>query len=98
MSVISIVYLVLVLIVSLSNGVSGFKSMRFFMSKGQRSSESSCSMSMSSLASTDLNLAALPTIDEWMSVCDPELRKVTAAMFRAVKEISYKVSSWGVDI
>lgn len=48
---------------------------------------------MSSLdAPPDLNLAALPTVEEWLSVCDPQLQKVTTAMFRAVKEIAYKVS------
>ena len=46
---------------------------------------------MSSLAPPDLNLAALPTVEEWLDVCDPQLKKVTTAMFRAVKEISYKV-------
>ena len=51
------------------------------------------SILMSQLESTDsLNLAALPTIEEWMGVVNPDLRKTTIAMFRAVKEISYKVS------
>lgn len=49
-------------------------------------------LKMSSLdAPPDLNLAALPTVEEWLAVCDPQLQKVTTAMFRAVKEISYKV-------
>ena len=51
-------------------------------------------MKMSSLdAPPDLNLAALPTVEEWLAVCDPQLQKVTTAMFRSVKEIAYKVSS-----
>jgi hypothetical protein len=48
-------------------------------------------LSMSSLEAPDLNLAALPTVEEWMCVCDPALQRTTIAMFRAVKEISYKV-------
>ena len=54
---------------------------------------SSGKLMMSSLAPPDLNLAALPTVEEWLDVCDPQLKKVTTAMFRAVKEISYKVSN-----
>lgn len=53
---------------------------------------------MSQLESTDsLNLAALPTIEEWMGVVNPELRKTTIAMFRAVKEISYKIRTASCD-
>lgn len=48
-------------------------------------------LTMSTMESDSLNLAALPTIEEWMSVTDPKLAKTTMAMFRAVKEISYKV-------
>ena len=54
---------------------------------------SSGKLMMSSLAPPDLNLAALPTVEEWLDVCDPQLKKVTTAMFRAVKEISYKVGN-----
>lgn len=53
---------------------------------------------MSSLdAPPDLNLAALPTVEEWMAVCDPQLQKVTTAMFRAVKEIAYKIRTASCD-
>ena len=78
-------YLVLCLLVVAMTLVSGFR----FQSPPRRG----VSVMMSSLdAPPDLNLAALPTVEEWLSVCDPQLQKVTTAMFRAVKEIAYKVS------
>jgi sedoheptulose-bisphosphatase len=36
-------------------------------------------------------LAAQPTIEEWLDVADPALKKTMLAMFRSVKEISYKI-------
>ena len=57
---------------------------------------SNVNLQMSTQSATDdLNLAALPTIEEWMGVCNPELMKTTMAMFKSVKEISYKVSFEG---
>ena len=78
-------YICLVLVIVLATAVA-------FGPQVARGRVSKRGLQMSSLAPPDLNLAALPTMEEWMSVCDPELRKVTTAMFRAVKEISYKVS------
>ena len=36
-------------------------------------------------------LAAQPTIEEWLDVAEPGLKKATLAMFRSVKEVSYKM-------
>ena len=36
-------------------------------------------------------LAAQPTIEEWLDVAEPGLKKNVLAMFRSVKEISYKI-------
>lgn len=46
---------------------------------------------------SDLNLAAQPTADEWLGVVDPALRKSTLAMFRACKEIAYKIRTASCD-
>jgi sedoheptulose-bisphosphatase len=55
-------------------------------------------LQMSTTMDTEsLNLAALPTIEEWMSVTDPKLAKTTMAMFRAVKEIAYKIRTASCD-
>ena len=34
---------------------------------------------------------AMPTAEEWLEICEPGLRKATLGMFRAVKEIAYKI-------
>ena len=47
------------------------------------------SLSMSEYASQVL--AAQPTIEEWLDVAEPGLKKTVLAMFRSVKEVSYKI-------
>lgn len=42
-------------------------------------------------------LAAQPTIEEWLDVADPGLRRATLAMFRSVKEIAYKIRTASCD-
>jgi len=46
---------------------------------------------------SDLNLAAQPTAEEWLDVCEPGLKKATLAMFRACKEIAYKIRTASCD-
>eukprot|EP00595_Chromulina_sp_UTEXLB2642_P003435 CAMPEP_0196761382 /NCGR_PEP_ID=MMETSP1095-20130614/599_1 /TAXON_ID=96789 ORGANISM="Chromulina nebulosa, Strain UTEXLB2642" /NCGR_SAMPLE_ID=MMETSP1095 /ASSEMBLY_ACC=CAM_ASM_000446 /LENGTH=315 /DNA_ID=CAMNT_0042110851 /DNA_START=206 /DNA_END=1153 /DNA_ORIENTATION=- len=46
---------------------------------------------------SDQVLAATPTIEEWLGVVDPELKKSIMAMFRAVKEIAYKIRTASCD-
>lgn len=46
---------------------------------------------------TDLVLGANPTIEEWMDVAEPGLKKATMGMFRAVKEIAYKIRTASCD-
>jgi sedoheptulose-bisphosphatase len=48
-------------------------------------------------AAADLNLGAIPTIEEWLEVCEPGLKKATLAMFRACKEIAYKIRTASCD-
>jgi len=51
-----------------------------------------------SMASSDsLVLAAMPTIEEWLDVADPKLKKATIGMFRACKEIAYKIRTASCD-
>lgn len=47
------------------------------------------SLQMSEFASQVL--AAQPTIEEWLDVAEPGLKKAVLAMFRSVKEVSYKM-------
>eukprot|EP01038_Epipyxis_sp_PR26KG_P013709 gene13709-18389_t len=42
-------------------------------------------------------IAAQPTIEEWIEVCEPGLKKAVIAMFRAVKEIAYKIRTASCD-
>ena len=42
-------------------------------------------------------LSANPTIDEWLDVCEPGLKRATMSMFRSVKEIAYKLRSASCD-
>ena len=51
----------------------------------------------SALKMSDLNLAAMPTVEEWLDVADPKLKKATLAMFRACKEIAYKIRTASCD-
>jgi len=44
-----------------------------------------------------LNLAANPTIEDWLEMVDPGLRKATLGMFRACKEIAYKIRTASCD-
>ncbi len=46
---------------------------------------------------SDLVLAANPTIEEWLDVAEPGLKKTTMGMFRAVKEIAYKIRTASCD-
>lgn len=41
--------------------------------------------------------AAMPTAEEWLSICEPGLKRATMAMFRAVKEIAYKIRTASCD-
>jgi len=42
-------------------------------------------------------LAATPTVEEWLEVAEPGLRKTVLGMFRACKEIAYKVRTASCD-
>jgi len=42
-------------------------------------------------------IGAQPTAEEWLSVCEPGLKRATLAMFRAVKEIAYKIRTASCD-
>lgn len=44
-----------------------------------------------------LDISATPTIDEWLELCDPGLKRATMAMFRACKEIAYKIRTASCD-
>lgn len=54
-----------------------------------------CSLQMSEFQSQVL--AAQPTIEEWLDVAEPGLKKATLAMFRSVKEIAYKIRTASCD-
>lgn len=41
--------------------------------------------------------AAQPTIEEWLDIAEPKLKKATLAMFSACKEIAYKVRTASCD-
>ena len=58
----------------------------------------SSSLQMSDFATQVL--AAQPTIEEWLDVAEPGLKKATLAMFRSVKEVSYKMrtASFGTTL
>jgi sedoheptulose-bisphosphatase len=45
----------------------------------------------------DQVLAAQPTIEEWLGITEPRLKKATLAMFQACKEIAYKVRTASCD-
>ena len=45
----------------------------------------------------DLNLAARPTVEEWLDLCEPGLKRVTLGMFKACKEIAYKIRTASCD-
>lgn len=45
----------------------------------------------------DAVLAAQPTVEEWLDVCEPGLKKAVLAMFRACKEIAYKIRTASCD-
>lgn len=49
------------------------------------------------MMSDSLVLGAMPTIEEWLDVADPKLKKATIGMFRACKEIAYKVRTASCD-
>jgi hypothetical protein len=49
------------------------------------------------MMSDDLTLSAQPTAEEWLGVCEPGLKKATMAMFRACKEIAYKIRTASCD-
>ena len=55
------------------------------------------SMAFDGSPATDLVLGANPTIEEWMDVAEPGLKKATMGMFRAVKEIAYKIRTASCD-
>jgi hypothetical protein len=42
-------------------------------------------------------IAANPTAEEWLDVCEPGLKKATLGMFRACKEIAYKIRTASCD-
>lgn len=44
-----------------------------------------------------LILSAQPTIEDWLEVVDPKLRKTCLAMFQSCKEIAYKIRSASCD-
>jgi hypothetical protein len=42
-------------------------------------------------------LAAVPTVEEWLGVAEPGLKRAVLGMFRACKEIAYKVRTASCD-
>lgn len=42
-------------------------------------------------------LAATPSVEEWLDVAEPGLKRATLAMFRACKEIAYKIRTASCD-
>jgi len=62
-----------------------------FRPTGRISSPVSLKMSDSAV------LAAQPLVEEWLDVAEPGLKKATLAMFRACKEIAYKVRTASCD-
>mmetsp|Transcript_28591 Transcript_28591/g.48008 ORF Transcript_28591/g.48008 Transcript_28591/m.48008 type:complete len:356 (-) Transcript_28591:189-1256(-) len=46
---------------------------------------------------TSLTLSANPTIEDWLELCEPGLKKTTMGMFRACKEIAYKIRTASCD-
>ena len=51
----------------------------------------------STLQMSDQVLAAQPTIEDWLGVVEPGLKKATMGMFRACKEIAYKIRTASCD-
>ena len=49
------------------------------------------------MMSDSMVLAAMPTIEEWLDVAEPKLKKATMGMFRACKEIAYKIRTASCD-
>ena len=56
-----------------------------------------CSSNSALSMMSDLVLAASPTIEEWLDLAEPGLKKTTMGMFRAVKEIAYKIRTASCD-
>jgi len=53
---------------------------------------------MSALRMSDSQvLSAQPTIEEWLAVAEPGLKKTVMGMFRACKEIAYKIRTASCD-
>jgi len=42
-------------------------------------------------------IAAQPSVEEWLSVCEPALKKTCLAMFFSCKEIAYKIRTASCD-
>lgn len=42
-------------------------------------------------------IAAQPTVEDWLAVCEPGLQKAIKAMFSACKEIAYKIRTASCD-
>lgn len=42
-------------------------------------------------------IAAQPSVEEWLSVCEPGLKKTCLAMFYSYKEIAYKIRTASCD-
>jgi hypothetical protein len=68
----------------LATQISAFRPISSITRRSQCSS-----LQMSEFASQVL--AAQPTIEEWLDVAEPGLKKAVLAMFRSVKEVSYKM-------
>jgi hypothetical protein len=41
--------------------------------------------------------AAMPTAEDWLTICEPGHKKAIMGMFRAVKEIAYKIRTASCD-
>lgn len=77
------VFVLISVLATLANG--------FSLNSGRRTKIRSLKMM------SDLNLSAMPTIEEWLDVCEPGLKKATLGMFRACKEIAYKIRTASCD-
>jgi sedoheptulose-bisphosphatase len=53
-------------------------------------------VSLLKMASSQV-ISAQPTVEDWLSICEPGLKKATLAMFRSCKEIAYKIRTASCD-
>ena len=83
---------VIALVLVTLHTIDAFRPMTVTTRRSQQCNRNSALSMMS-----DLILGANPTIEEWLDVAEPGLKKTTMGMFRAVKEIAYKIRTASCD-